>query len=193
MYESLFSELEAQIRSANSSMRTLSSKLGKNPKNQNSMMNSHNSSISLEKKSPAFPFPKAQRFKDKDLNESQNSISSFSTNPSMDSIKTKIPGVIFAKTERFQEENEEIETLSEINPDFTVIKRKTPFLAKYHIKTTENKRKEEIIEEEPGPGEYNLQNKENKDKGLRFGKEERFKIEEFDEKTDLTPNIDVIK
>lgn len=203
-YDDLFDELDAQIASANTSLRSLQSKLGVHKSKAKPGMNSSsyqpNAELSTAKKAPAFPFAKATRFKqpnDELLDDSRISNASFSTNPSMDSIKTRGPAVVFAKSERFTEKPSEFgEGDGELNPDISKIRGKTPFFAKYYPPTERNIKKETIsIEEEPGPGpgEYNIEKDENKRKLGIFTKAERFKVEEIDEKSEINPNIDVIK
>ena len=202
MYDDLFDELDAQIASANTSLRSLQSKLGVRKSKAKPGMNSSsyqpNAELSTAKKAPAFPFAKATRFKQPDddlLDVSRISNASFSTNPSMDSIKTRGPAVVFAKSERFTEKDRELgEGDAELNPDISKIRGKTPFFAKYYPPTERNIKKENIsIEEEPGPGEYYIEKDENKRKLGIFTKAERFKIEEIDEKSEINPNIDAIK
>lgn len=205
MYDDLFDELDAQIASANTSLRSLQSKLGvrkskARPGFASSSTYQPNAELSTAKKAPAFPFAKATRFKqpnDELLDDSRISNASFSTNPSMDSIKTRGPAVLFGKSERFIEKPTEFgEGDAEINPDISKIRGKTPFFAKYYPPTERIIKKETIsIEEEagPGPGEYYIEKEENKRKLGVFTKAERFKIEEKDEKSELNPKIEAIK
>ena len=202
MYDDLFDELDAQIASANTSLRSLQSKLGVRKPNGKLGINSSsyqpNAELSTAKKAPAFPFAKATRFRHPDdtlLDDSRISNASFSTNPSMDSIKTRGPAVVFAKSERFIEKGGEVgEGDGDLNPDISKIRGKTPFYAKYYPPTERNNKKETVsIEEEPGPGEYYREKDENKRKLGIFTKAERFKIEEIDEKSEINPNIDAIK
>lgn len=153
----------------------------------------------VERQAPSFPFPKAGRFKTQaktDLNSTQQSFSSFSTNYSVDSFYKKTnKNVLFSKSERFKEKSdqEELER-TDYQPNYQIKFKKTINSVVYQ-KTNEGFRKTVFDLEEDegaGPGAFEIE-KEERRKGGAFTKEKRFGSEEIDEKVDINPDYNCIK
>lgn len=212
MYEDLFAELDLELMKATKGIKKLDLKLNTTKKQMNIVSKQEQLPKTykhIEKQSPSFPFAKSLRFnpkKDQALDETQLSFASFSTNPSLDSIKTKGPAIVFSKSDRFVSETSNLEEeAKELNPNYEITKKKAAVLVVYKQPTNKPKslfNKKEIesivesVDNEPGPGDYELKFNliERKVNGGNFYRADRFKKDENDEmQEDINPNYDIVK